>query len=310
MRDKTYKFRCGKVRPASSERIEKVRNVSINSLNVGLAYFNVCITPFALYTLLRFCVVVICKFFMVQYLEKLHVLRIPVKHVDHELDSKIPFRPELVDTYLDFINFWIRPMVLMIKRFGMNQGRKLQVEYLRYIRQAYSEAFRMYSHHMTTTNRPSCKDVRAVRNLQHADPHYLCVPSLHIAVVCLTYSFYKKIFERENFTDEEKDMWNREIYSHGKEIAESVLYMKQHSANCIPAAMHMMTNIAPELFTVQMAVSFIDDLFRDATDISAKDREHLIEHIQFMYERLILESTLDDDWTEPVKNWLKNYIPS
>ena len=299
-------YRKGIIKETSQKKIDKVSDRSIFSFNVLYCYFTIPFRPYGCHAVWSFIRSVLARFFIPMYLRKIHVIHTPIKHVDHELDEKVPFRPEYIKIYLDFVNYWIRPLAMLVKRFGTFKGSRLAAEFLRYIKLAYLEAFKVYSHTMTTTYQPEC-NLKAIKRLRRADPHYMCVPSLHISIVCLTISFYKMLFEREAFTAKEKEKWYSEIYNHGVKIAETVLYLKQHSVNCIPSALYMMSYIAPELFTPEDAVDFINKLFENATDISKQDRERIIVHIQFMYERLLLEGTQTNDWTEPVKRWLDNY---
>jgi hypothetical protein len=89
-----------------------------------------------------------------------------------------------------------------------------------------------------------------------------------------------------------------------------VLYVKQHSVNCIPAALYMMCRLVPELWTLTDAVEFIDRLFADES-LLAPDAGGIIRaHIQLLFERLVLEGFYSDDWTDPVKRWIVNYRPS
>jgi hypothetical protein len=117
------------------------------------------------------------------------------------------------------------------------------------------------------------------------------------------------IFKREGFSTQDSDAWGSQLYARAVEIAETVLYVKQHSVNCIPAALYMMTRITPELFTIEDGVDFINSLFRSAEDISQEDKNAIREHIQFMFERLVLEGTTESDWVSPVEHWLKDYVP-
>ncbi len=100
---------------------------------------------------------------------------------------------------------------------------------------------------------------------------------------------------------------NKELYEHGLEIAESVLYMKQHSVNCIPAAIYMITKIAPELQIQDFATDFILDLFKNATDVQKEDVIQITTHIKTIYEQLMQESLATQNWTEPLKKWIDNY---
>lgn len=278
----------------------------LTSFNVMRAYAHIIFSFRGLSFLLPYLWVVIWKFFLLMYFEKIHIRRIKVTSVDHELDNTVPFREDCFGIYIDFINYWIRPLSMMLKKFGHFKGIKLCQEWIKTITYTYNEAYKVYSKNLTTTRRPK-PETKAVKNLQKADPHYCCVPSLHIAIIVLTISFYRMLLEREDFTEEEKTNFNGEIYSHGIEIAESVLYMKQHSVNCIPAAIYMMTKITPEIMNVEIAEEIIGDLFKNATDITEENKKRIKAHIQKFYHEMLSESELYGHWSIPVLNWIKNY---
>lgn len=294
-------------KPREAKRIAKVSGRPLKNFHVIKCYLNI---PFRLTTIpviYPFFLTVINDFFAIQFLEKIHILHIPIIHVDHPLDDKVPFEPKRVTVYLDFINFWIRPLEMMIDRFGAHKAMKFVREWIKLITLAYHEAGRMYKFRMSTTNRPDYKEMKEFRQIHRADPHFLCVPSLHISIVVLVYSFYRNLFKREHFTEQESTLWNKELYEGAVKIAETVLYVKQHSVNCIPAALYMMTKLVPDLFTPDDAVGFINDLFKNETDVSAEDRRAIVNHISFMYERLLLEGCHDDDWRAPVQRWIVQY---
>lgn len=302
-----YPFKRGQVRPASQKRIDSVSGRDLITFSVAVCYLTIPFRFKNIPTLCKFFPTIINEFFLIQFLQKIHILHIPVTYVDHPLDEKVPFEPERVNVYMDFINFWIRPLAMLIHRFGSFNGMILCREFLRYITLTYHQAFRMYRCNMTTTHRPDYKKDAAFRQIHRADPHYLCVPSLHIAIVCLVFSFYRMLFEREHFTEQEKNRWNAELYSHAIQIAETVLYVKQHSVNCIPAALYMMTKITPELFSTSDAVKFMNDMFLNAPEISKADRDAIVSHMQFTYERFLLEGAGEDDWFEPILRWVHKY---
>ena len=54
------------------------------------------------------------KFFLLQFSVKWKFRKIPVVHVDNALDKKIPFTPERISTYLDFIHSLARPLGFII----------------------------------------------------------------------------------------------------------------------------------------------------------------------------------------------------
>lgn len=307
-----YQFRKYKVKKPSQRRINRVKDKPLAKFPGALSYFTIPFLPFSFKPFFSFLGRMLRSFIFMQYFEKWHILHIPVKHVDHKLDEKVPFRTELLGIYMDFINYWTKPLIMLCRRYGFIKGSKLCGEYLNYLSLTYKESYKMYSYSLTTTYRPFTTD-KKIKKMRKADPHYLCVPSLHIAIICLTFSFYKMLFDREDFTEEEKTKWNKEFYDHGIEIAETVLYVKQHSVNCIPAAIYMITKIAPELFTTDEGVNFINELFKNATDITAQDKKDIIDHIQYIYERFYLEGIHEDDWVIPVRRWLDgntNDIPS
>lgn len=248
------------------------------------------------------------KFFLLQFLRKLRIIRTKIVHVDHELDNCIPFKPEVLDIYLDFINFWLRPISMLQQKFGVRKGTEIANDFLKYITLTYREAYNLYKHCMTTTCQPETDDA-GLKFIRLLDPHYLCVPSLHIAVIILTTSFYRHLFEQDLFTEQEKKNWIQELEAHGMEIADSVLYLKQHSVNCIPAALYMMTKIVPELVSPTVAVPFLDKLLRNDTSIDNTTQKKITEHIQFIYERFLLEGTMEDDWKTPILRWLDTYEP-
>ena len=251
--------------------------------------------------------VVLKDFFFLQFAVKWHIKKIPVVSVDHPLDKKVPFTPDRVGIYFDFINIWIRPMSMMIKKFGAKKGLPLCKEWLDRLRKTYEEAAKFYRFCLSTTDRPHYKKSLNFLKIHLFDPHYCCVPSLHIAIVVLVFTFYRDLFVREGFSAEEREVWTRELYEGAVSIGETVLYVKQHSVNCIPAALYMMTRVHSDLVTIGTCVKYIDDLFREQTDIAENDKEAIHSHIQYMYERFYLEGLHFEDWREPVQRWIVSY---
>ena len=311
MKDKTpkkYKFQLSAAKKPPQKRIDKVRSRPLKSFNVLYAYFMFTFRWRGLKRFAPFILHVIQKFFLVQYLEKFHILHIPVKHVDHQLDTLIPYKPAVSECYLDFVNYWIRPMCMIMHRYGSYQGMKITAEYVSYMILTYKESYRIYQRCLSTTRRPTPLS-KAERNLQFWDPHYLCIPSLHISIIALTIGFYRMLFVREGFPEDEARQRNAELFTHGIEIAESVLYMKQHSVNCISAALFMITKIDSELFTREYAHEFIQSLFRHCDDVPPDTAERIRDHILTLYEKLMSDSEGVDDWTEAVMAWLQGYVP-
>jgi hypothetical protein len=250
---------------------------------------------------------VLTNFVNLQKKEKKGKIHIPVIYVDTPVDDEIPFTPAKVDLYLGFVPFFLSPLTMLIRKYGLHRARPICAKYLDFVAALYKNAAEIYRFCMTTTHRPDYRETRQFRYIHRNDPHFLCVPSLHICLVAGCYSYFRELFKNSDFTKQEADAWNSELYHNAVKIAESVLYVKQHSVNCIPAALYMMTILYHEQFTTYDAVGFINDLFADAPDISAQNRTEILDHIGFMYERLLLEGANSNDWRDPIRHWLVSY---
>ena len=242
-----------------------------------------------------------------QFLQKWGFYHIPVVHVDSPLDKKIPFTPAKVYIYMDFVYLFLRPLTMIIQRFGMKKAAPLCNEWFSATTKVYAEAGRMYKHTLSTTERPVYKENFHFRVIHAFDPHLLCVPSLHIALIALASVFFRKMFSQLNLSDTECFHRNTEIYNEVIDIAESVLYMKQHSVNCIPSALYMVTKLFPDLYTPTDAINFINDMFLTTTSITSEDAKEIRTHIIFMYDRLLTEGSSCDDWREPIIRWIESY---
>ena len=102
----------------------------------------------------RFVGTVLKDFFALQFAVKLGLRRVPVVDVDHPLDARIPFTPERIATYLDFISFWIRPLGWIARTHGPRAFVTHGVRFLGLIDRCYREAAEVYRAGMTTTRRP------------------------------------------------------------------------------------------------------------------------------------------------------------
>ena len=243
-------------------------------------------------------------FFALQFLRKFKFIKIPIVHVDNPLDAKVPFNTRKIADYLGFVSYWIRPLGLLIQTLGINKSTPHLAEFYRAIKKAYKSAASIYRFRLSTTDRPHYKGRIYFAGVHMLDPHYLCVPSLHIAVVCLTYTFMRKTFEQENYSKEEKESWNRDLYAGAVNIAETVLYVKQHSVNCVSAALYMMASVFPSLFTQKDALEFLDSMFKNAQDIPQEDIKEIIGYMKSLFLQFMKESEDSADWSEPLKKWL------
>ena len=248
--------------------------------------------------------VVARDFFLIQFLRKFKFTKTPIVHVDNPLDAKVPFNTRRIADYLSFVNFWIRPIALLIQTIGRKRTVPHLCDFYRCLRKAYKSAADIYRFRLSTTDRPHYKRRIYFAGVHMLDPHYLCVPSLHITVVCLTYSFMRKVFAQEKYSQEETDLWNSELYAGAVNIAETVLYVKQHSVNCVSAALYMTTKIFPELFSSQDALGFLDSMFKNSQDIPEADKTQLVGYMKDLFLQFRSQGEANSDWTEPVKKWL------
>ena len=291
------------------KRIARVSKKKPEEFSTAKAYFWRFVHPRAFCTTIRFFMAVIRNYLIRQYAHAWHLTHVPVIHVDHPLDKRVPFLPEKVGIYFRFIDFWIEPMTMLIERYGLWKGMKFTNEWLRLLKKTYQSGGKIYGAFLSTTDRPDYKGDRLFRLIHGADPHLLCVPSLHIAIVVLCFTFYRMFFEREGFTEAEKATWNSSLYREAVAIAESVLYIKQHSVNCIPAAFYMMTMQFPTLVTPPVIRQFIADMFKSAKpeEIAAADAEEIRAYMQARYNAYIEAGRTAAHWYEPVREWLSTY---
>ena len=243
-------------------------------------------------------------FFLLQFLRKFKFTKTPIVHVDNPLDKKIPFNPRCIADYLGFVNYWIRPLALLIRTLGVKKAVPHLERFYVNLKNAYKSAAKIYKFRLSTTDRPHYKRRIYFAGVHLLDPHYLCVPSLHITIVCLASAFLKNVFDQEDYAQQEKNAWNKELYEGAVRIAETVLYVKQHSVNCVSAALYMTSKVYPDLFSQKDALDFLDAMFKTRKDIPAADRDQVVQYMKDLFLQFCKESESCSDWAEPVKNWL------
>lgn len=284
---------------------------SLKTFGIARAYWVLCAHPKPFFTSMKFFATVARNYLFSQYLRVFHITHQPIISVDHPLDATIPFTPEKVEVYFRFIDFWIEPMSMLLKRYGIWRGSDFCKEWLRAITKTYSASGKIYGTYLSTTNRPDYKGNALFKLIHRMDPHYLCVPSLHIAIIILCSCFYKMLLAREDFTAEEQAQWNGELYAETVAIAESVLFIKQHSVNCIPAAMYMMTINFPEIVSKEYIHQLIDDMFKDTDLITQENIVRIREHMKNTYDAYLASGKAviseGGEWYLPIHQWLTAY---
>jgi hypothetical protein len=89
-------------------------------------------------------------------------------------------------------------------------------------------------------------------------------------------------------------------------ITEAILYVKQHSINCVAAAMYAMTRFDPPLFTPEEAKDFVSQLFINAEIPAIEDAKALGDYMLERYTRFLEEGTRADAWEAPLLAFLQS----
>jgi hypothetical protein len=220
--------------------------------------------------------------------------------VDHPLDEKIPFDPSWVKIYMDFTSFWIRCLGFLLRRFG-DAAKNEILDFLAAIDRLYVFAAGVYTRNFSTTLRPRYLKNFHFRLIHTVDPHLMCIPSLHVMLMILSYTRFRKSI-RAMGAEKDCAASCAEIDRGARDITEAVLFVKQHSVNCIAAAMYAMTRFDGELFPPAEAEAFLSALFTGS--LPAEDAEAVRGHIGNLYGRFLDEGKNTEDWTRPLLDFL------
>jgi hypothetical protein len=242
------------------------------------------------------------NFFFRQYRAALLPGRIPVSQVDHPLDKRIPFRPQWVGTYLDFTAFWIRIIGFILDRYG-KPGLPFLKDFIDSMGRVYAFAAEVYSKNLSTTARPRYLARPRFLLIHGVDPHLMCIPSLHVMVMIRSYTQFARMVH--SLGDGETLAGRIEEIRRGAlDITEAILYVKQHSVNCVSAAMYAMTRFDRTAFPPSEAAAFVSGLFVRSETIPPEDREALRGYILELYRRFLGEGERALSWEQPLLAFL------
>jgi hypothetical protein len=221
--------------------------------------------------------------------------------------------------YLDFVSFWIRILGFLLRRYGRRALEPVK-DFLNSMNRLYRFAAEVYSKNMSTTNRPYYISRPRFFLIHLTDPHLMCIPSLHVMVMILSYTRFTKILR--SFGDE--DLLGDQIGEINRGaalITEAILFVKQHSVNCVSAAMYAMSRFDPSLFPPEEAEVFVSRLFpvlKEAggasvglPSIPPADGALVREHIITLYRRFMEEGVPPADgayesaWVAPLLRFLQ-----
>ncbi|MDR2434705.1 MAG: hypothetical protein LBD47_09080 [Treponema sp.] len=271
------------------------------------------------------------NFFFRQYRAALLPGRVPVSVVDHHLDARIPFTPSWITIYLDFVGFWVRTLSFLLhsyKRRSFSAAR----DFITSMGELYAFASETYRKNFSTTGRPFYIARPRFLLIHLVDPHLMCIPSLHVMVVIRTWTKFAAILR--SFGDAERLAPQIEEMKQGALlITEAILFVKQHSVNCIAAALYAITCFDPELFPPAEAEAFTALLFEKppAPDpgsasvtrrgplpnagvrpsaaprikMAPEDVAEIKDHIINLYRRFLSERETAKTWDEPLLKFLR-----
>ena len=280
----------------------------IRKYSVVAPFFYLTTCPYTASYAWKLIFTIIKDFFLLQMGQKLHITKRPVINVETDIDEKIPFLPNEVKAYLEFVPFFVKPMDMLKNQLGIKKAAPYLCLYLKYLTMIYKNAATIYRFCMTTTSRPKYYKSHNFRTIHFFDPHLLCVPSIHVAVSAGTHAWFRQCFKTGIINQKDADEYLSEIKNHAVQIVESVLFIKQHSVNCVPLALYMLSStMSKSFFSAQNAADFIDELFKDSTEISAEVRHEILEHFYYMYDRTLLESKYSANWQDCIRHWLIDY---
>ncbi|MDR2617758.1 MAG: hypothetical protein LBC62_02700 [Treponema sp.] len=280
---------------------QQTRTGTVCRESPALVSARVLLNPFLRSSGLRCFLSIFKNFFLLQY-KAAFFGGYPVSRADHPLDEKIPFTPGKVAVYLDFVAFWIRTIGFLLRRY---QRRALEParEILDSIGALYERAAEVYAVSFSTTARPFYVARPKFAVIHAFDPHLMCIPSLHVMVVIRTYTLFRDILRRlegeEAFAPEIE-----EIRQGSLAITEAVLYVKQHSVNCVPAAMYAMTRFDPSLFPPEEGEYFCSRLFTSKDAVLGEDGETIRAYMLSLYRRFLAEGEKSSKWEKPLVDFL------
>lgn len=243
------------------------------------------------------------KFFYLQFQTVIFPKTRPVKSVDHPLDENIPFDPSWVGLYNTFTVFWMKCAGWLLKEFGLEAADDV-ADFTNDMAAMYNAAGSVYRRCQSTTKRPGVTANLNFIIIHVFDPHLHCVPSLHV-MVC-AYAAYKTIEVIRKHADNEQDYkaeldW---VYRNALEIIESVLLVKQHSVNCIPAGYYM-NAVLFEDFS-EYADRFMADMF-SADSKGITDVKMIQDHIRSCYDEFIADYQKSGDRDKVLLDFLNGY---
>src|SRR6056297_3204623 len=235
----------------------------------------------------KFAYTIWSHFFAPQLMTQYKLRQRPVAWVDHPLDKKIPFKPHHVSIYLSFTSLWLKSIGFLYREFGKQSLNEI-IKFVEALTSLYLESSKIFLQIQSTTNRPRYIGGFYFQVIHLFDPHLHCIPSLHVEIVCLNYTFMSKIINKlaanpAEYQSEKDYLWRQAVL-----ITDSILLIKQHSVNCVAAGLFTLTsNSFP--FEKKNAYEIIDALFTGRGNTLSAGNE-IRDYIHRLYEYFLNEN--------------------
>jgi hypothetical protein len=260
---------------------------------------------------LRLVIEALRSFFLPQF-ENVLFRRRPVVNVDHPLDACVPFDPGYSKKYLEFVKLWIGSFYSIWRLYGRQSIPGL-ASYVDSIGALYAEAGRVYRKAHTTTTRPSANYNLRFALIHATDPHLNCIPSLHVLVVTGNWMLAESLVgSMPPLPGFDAQAWIDSLRGEALAITESVLFMKQHSVNCVGASLYCLRRFFPR-FEGERADAFVRDLFAEGRGAPRSLDPELAERLRCRMREIRddLEGAYaahpDRGWRPPIMRFIMSY---
>lgn len=227
-----------------------------------------------------------------------------IRNIEHPLDARVPIRYEAINTYLGFVQMWISALGYIRRREGRRFNDDI-LDFMTGLERCYVDAALVYGQCLSTTRRPDRAPNPRLALVYAVDPHLFCVPSLHVLVVCYTYRKLSDILTQSGLSD----TYSAELAAlrqRATSITESILYVRQHSVNCIPTALSMLSVILPSYDDAE-ARAFLTTLFASDHSIAPEDRAEISAYMASLLADISALGPGQDERYGAIVRFLKSY---
>ncbi len=243
------------------------------------------------------------KFFLPQFQSKFKIKKHKIVTIDHTLDKLIPFSSDYLKTYVGFTSLWIKSISFLYKEFG-RKALPYIYQFIDGLEQLYMTAYSVYEVYQSTTARPKSGKNIPLKLVHMADPHLNCLPSLHVMIVSYTLIRINSFLDilapgSDTYIKERKYLFFTAV-----RIIDSVLFLKQHSINCIPAGLFALRSAIKD-FHEELPYQIAEKMLN--TSRISRSSKKTIEHYMVELYKAFLEKSKYIDDTAVLIDFLQNY---